>query len=70
MLVVLPMKSPLNAVNRETTPTFIDARVQEEYVRTNNIAFGLLLLHIDAKYHHLVENFEKSWITWSRFKTF
>ena len=52
-------KSVWHVVNLVETPKVSEALAQVEYVKANNIALGVLLLHMNAEYHHIVADYQR-----------
>ncbi len=61
-------KSVWHVVNLVETPKVSDALAQVEYVKANNVALGVMLLHIKAEYHHLLNDCDQAWVAWQRLK--
>ena len=66
MRAVFLSKGVWNVVNIGNTPTFTHVQEKLEFDKRNGIALGLLLLHMKAEFHHLIQEFDMSWMAWKK----
>uniref|UniRef100_A0AAV1T2U3 Uncharacterized protein n=1 Tax=Peronospora matthiolae TaxID=2874970 RepID=A0AAV1T2U3_9STRA len=52
MFGVSKTKSTWHVVNRETTSALSNTRDSDDYIKTKNSSLGLMLLRMDADFHH------------------
>ena len=62
-------KSTWHIFIRKITLTFANPCAMEEHVKTSNIAFDLMILHMNVDYYHEVDECEEAWVAWTRLKT-
>ncbi|OQR86157.1 hypothetical protein ACHHYP_10912 [Achlya hypogyna] len=64
MRAVLLSRSAWAFTNIMATPSFGNDNDRAEFMRGNNIALGLMLLHMKPEYHHVIAGTDFAWEAW------
>ena len=68
MRAVFLSKQCWEVVNVNGVPSFTSHEMKMEYQARTNVALGLLFLHMNSDYHHLIFEFDHTWEAWLKLK--